>query len=64
MSKHRKILGKSLSDILAEEITPEKVLAGNKLISGSNTDTMKKSLYQEYLKNKDSLLVTPQESSR
>ena len=64
MSKHRKILGKSLSDILEEEITPEKVLAGNKLRSGSNTDTMKKYLYKEYLKNKDSLLVSPQGSSR
>lgn len=64
MSKHRKILGKSLSDILEEEITPEKVLAGNKLRSGSNADIMKKSLYQEYLKNKDSLLVSPQGSSR
>lgn len=64
MSKHRKILGKSLRSILEEEITPEKVLAGNKLRSGSSSDTMKKSLYQEYLKNKDSLLVSPLGSSR
>lgn len=49
MGNRKKILGKSLSDILMEEINPEKVLAGSKKRCSANFDLDKKSLYRKYL---------------
>lgn len=64
MSKHRNILGKSLRSILEEEISPDRVLSGNKTRCGSNMDHLKRSLYKGYLKNKDSLLSLNQDSTK
>ena len=55
MGTFKKCLGKSLSAILDEEITPYKVLAGNKKRVGYNSDRVKWKLYKEYSKYKDSL---------
>lgn len=49
MGNRKKILGKSLSDILMEEINPDKVLAGSKQRCSVNFDSVKKSLYRKYL---------------
>lgn len=64
MGKDRKILGKSLRSILEEEISPDKVLANSKTRCNSNTDPLKRSLYNEYLKNKDSLLFLNQDCAK
>lgn len=64
MGKDRKILGKSLRSILEEEISPDKVLASSKTRCNSNTDQLKRSLYNEYLKNKDSLLPLNQDCAK
>ena len=49
MGNRKKILGKSLSDILMEEINPDKVLDGSKKRCSVNFDSVKKSLYRKYL---------------
>lgn len=53
MGTFKKCLGKSLSAILDEEITPDKVLAGNKKRVGYNSDRVKWKLYKEYLNHKE-----------
>lgn len=49
MGNRKKILGKSLSDILMEEINPDKVLAGSKKRVNKDLKGVKQSFYSEYL---------------
>lgn len=56
MGKRKNILGKSLSSILKEEITPDKILANSKMRGDKYSVKVRKTLYSEYLKDEESLV--------
>lgn len=64
MGTCKKGLGKSFSSILEEEITPEKVLSGNKKRAGHNLTRVEWQLYSEYLRYKESLSESPKGNSK